>query len=121
MGKVHEIGMFETTILTLDNRTVKIPNSEIRIITNLSDQGIIRVDVPLRICHRENLRRAKEALVRVTHECSYVLADPHASVLVSDVDEFGRTLIMRVWLRSVDYIPGPFALREQAVLACDDA
>merc|ERR1712203_1261281 len=53
--------------------------------------------------------------------CPCVLRDPAAQVLLSDVDEFGRTLLIRAWLKSADYIAGPFALRQEAVSAFDEA
>jgi len=120
-GRVSEIGMFETTFLSLDNKTIIVPNSQISVITNLSTEDIIRVDVALKISHSASLRQAKEVLLRVAQECPMVLPDRAPQVLVSDTSELGRDLIIRAWVRSADYIPAPFMLREEALLALDEA
>merc|ERR1712203_512050 len=78
-GKVNEIGMFETTLRTLDNKTVIVPNSEVKIVTNLSDQSIIRVDVPLKIGHDNDLQHAKALMLSVPQECPCVLREPAAA------------------------------------------
>jgi len=120
-GRVSEIGMFETTMLSLDNKTIIVPNSQISIVTNLSTQEMIRVDVALKISHSASLRQAKEVLLRVAQESPYVLPDRAPAVLVVDTNELGRDLIIRAHVRSSDYIPAPFMLREQALLALDEA
>eukprot|EP00931_Biecheleriopsis_adriatica_P081692 TRINITY_DN5505_c0_g1_i1.p1 TRINITY_DN5505_c0_g1~~TRINITY_DN5505_c0_g1_i1.p1 ORF type:complete len:329 (-),score=56.76 TRINITY_DN5505_c0_g1_i1:87-1073(-) len=120
-GRVSEIGMFETTLLTLDNKTIIVPNSQISVITNLSTEDIIRVDVALKISHSASLHQAKEVLLHVAQECPMVLPDRAPQVLVSDTSELGRDLIIRAWVRSADYIPAPFMLREEALLALDEA
>lgn len=120
-GRVSEVGMFETTMLSLDNKTIIVPNSQISIVTNLSTQEMIRVDVALKISHSASLRQAKEVLLRVAQESPYVLPDRAPAVLVVDTNELGRDLIIRAHVRSSDYIPAPFMLREQALLALDEA
>merc|ERR1712107_293146 len=120
-GRVSEIGMFETILLSLDNKTVIVPNSQISIVTNLTTEDIIRVDVALKISHSASLRQAKEVLLRVAQECPCVLTDRAPQVLVSDTSELGRDLIIRAYVHSADYIPAPFMLREEALLALDEA
>jgi len=120
-GRVKEIGMFETIFLSLDNKTVIVPNSKISIVTNLTTEDIIRVDVALKICHSASLRQAKEVLLRVAQECPMVLPNREPQVLVSGTSELGRDLIIRAYVRSEDYIPAPFMLREDALLALDEA
>jgi len=120
-GRVSEIGMFETIILSLDNKTIIVPNSKISIVTNLSTQDIIRVDVALKISHSASLRQAKKVLLQVAQACPMVLPDRAPQVLVSDTSELGRDLIIRAYVRSSDYIPAPFMLREEALLALDEA
>merc|ERR1712107_617771 len=106
-GRVSEIGMFETILLSLDNKTVIVPNSQISIVTNLTTEDIIRVDVALKISHSASLRQAKEVLLRVAQECPMVLPGRAPQVLVSDTNELGRDLIIRAYVRSADYIPAP--------------
>jgi len=120
-GRVSEIGMFETTLLSLDNKTIIVPNSKVSIVTNLSSEDTIRVDVALKISHHTSLRQAKEVLLQVAKECPCVLPDRVPQVLVSDTSELGRDLIIRAYVRSADYIPAPFMLREEALLALDEA
>merc|ERR1712125_83068 len=116
-----EVGMFETTLLSLDNKTIIVPNSQVVIVTNLSRQDNIRVDVTFKISHATSLRQAKEVMLRVAQECPFILPGRAPQVLVSGTSELGRDLIIRAYVRSVDYIPAPFMLREQVLLALDEA
>jgi len=120
-GKVAEIGLFETTVRTLDNKIVVVPNSRVQVTTNLSEPGIIRVDVAMKIGHDTDLRAAKGILLQLVAANPRVLRDPAPAVLLSEVDVLGKALTMRVWVRGDDYIPVPFALREEAALALEEA
>uniref|UniRef100_A0A7S2PC77 Mechanosensitive ion channel protein n=1 Tax=Zooxanthella nutricula TaxID=1333877 RepID=A0A7S2PC77_9DINO len=120
-GKVAEIGLFETTVRTLDNKIVVVPNSRVQVTTNLSEPGIIRVDVAVKIGHDTDLRAAKESLLQLVKTSPRVLPEPAPAVLLSEVDVLGKEFIMRVWVRGDDYIPVPFALREEAALALEEA
>merc|ERR1712217_843149 len=120
-GRVSEIGMFETTMLSLDNKTIIVPNSQISIVTYLSTQGMIRIDVALKISHFTSLRQAKKVLLQVANSEPMVLLERAPEVLVTDSNELGRDLTIRVYVRSADYIAAPFILREQAVRALDEA
>jgi len=110
--RVVEIALFETVVCSLDNKTIAVPNSQISVVTNLSEQRKIRVDVALKIGHDTGLRAAKDVLLQLVNASPAVLQEPAPEVLVSEVDVLGKELIMRVWLRKADYIPVPFALRE---------
>jgi len=120
-GKVAEIALFETVVRSPDNKTISIPNSQVNVITNLSAQATIRADVALKIGHDTGLRAAKDVLLRLVRTSPKVLQDPAPQVLVSQVDELGKELTMRVWLDKADYTTVPFAIREEAVLALEDA
>merc|ERR1719382_902841 len=50
-GRVVEIALFETVVRSLDNKTITVPNSQIKVVTNLSEQIMIRTDVPLKVSH----------------------------------------------------------------------
>jgi len=121
-GKVHEIGMFETIVHTEDNRTITIPNSLVKTVINYSEQGVIRVDVVVAVGHDASFRQAEEVLLDVLWTSPMVLQAPEApEVLLKSIDGLGKEFILRAWVRSKDFIPAPFALRRQAILALEDA
>jgi len=120
-GKVVEIALFETVVRSPDNKTISIPNSQVSVITNLSEQETLRADVALKIAHDTGLRAAKDVLLRVVRTSPRVLQHPAPQVLVSQVDELGKELSMRVWLGKADYTTVPFVLREEGVLALEEA
>lgn len=121
LGRVAEIALFETVVRTLDNKTITVPNSQIKVTTNLSEQRTLRVDVAVKIAHGTPLRAAKTVLLDLLLRSPSVLQEPAPVVLVSQIDELGKELTMRVWLRNADYIPVPFTLREEGVLALEEA
>merc|ERR1719382_377962 len=121
MVKVVEIALFETVVCSLDNKTIAVPNGQINIVTNLSEQRRLRVDVALKIGHDTGLRAAKDVLLQLLKASPGVLQEPAPEVLVSEVDVLGKELIMRAWVRKADYIPVPPALREEAILSLEEA
>merc|ERR1719277_2092599 len=82
---------------------------------------MIRIDVVLKISHFTSLRQAKKVLLQVAKSEPMVLLERAPEVLVTDSNELGRDLTIRAYVRSADYIAAPFILREEALLALDEA
>jgi len=104
-GKVSNMSLVSTTILTFDNQALIIPNRKIwgDVIRNVTAQDTRRVDLTVRVDYREDVDRVETVLrdVMTTHE--KVLDDPAPTVRVTTIGEAGVEIAYRPWCRTEDY------------------
>ena len=105
MGHVREIQIFNTIINTLDHRTVIIPNSEAigGIITNLSTQGILRVDLQVTMPYEEDFDRVEKILLEAIRNTPKVLSEPAPMVGIEAFDSHNILLCVRPYANTEDY------------------
>ena len=82
---MHEIALFEIVLHSLDNKVVIAPTSAIKVIINISEQSLIRVDVPIKIDHHEYVKSAKIASLCCAGSLPHVRSEPEPQVLVSNM------------------------------------
>jgi small-conductance mechanosensitive channel len=113
-GDVTKISMRSTTILTNDNISIIVPNSDFisNTVINWSytDRNI-RFNIPVGVSYKEDPQKIKKLLLEVVSENEGVLTEPKPDVLF---DEFGDSALifnLRVWTQK--YINRPGVLRSQ--------
>jgi small conductance mechanosensitive channel len=101
-GKVDDIGLFATTILTADNEKVIVPNSTITngSIINHTTRGTLRGNIQLGIAYGSDLAQAMEVMVNACKQVDQVLEDPEPSVFFSGFGASSLDFIVRPWARS---------------------
>ncbi|WP_295022515.1 mechanosensitive ion channel domain-containing protein [Sulfurimonas sp.] len=121
-GMVEEINLFSTTIITPDNKIVMIPNSAVIAsnIVNYSKKPTRRIEHKLLIDYGDNLKVAKDVLMKLMQDEEKVLAEPAPFVAVSELGDNGVELVLRVWVNNADYWDVYFAILEEAKLAFDE-
>lgn len=121
-GVVEEINLFSTIIATPDNKTVIIPNSAVIAsnIVNYSNKPTRRIEHKLLIDYSDNLKVAKDVLMKLMQDEEKVLAEPAPFVAVSELGDNGVELVLRVWVNNADYWDVYFAILEEAKLAFDE-
>lgn len=122
-GEVQEIQIFNTIILTLDKKTVIIPNGLISngVITNVSRKGFLRVDLVIGISYGSDIRKAKEICMDVMKNHPAVLEDPAPEVHVLELADSSVNLAVRPYATPEDYWDAYFGITEQVKLALDEA
>ncbi|MBK7872760.1 MAG: mechanosensitive ion channel family protein [Saprospiraceae bacterium] len=105
IGHVREIQMLNTVIITLDNRTVIIPNAMAisGIITNLSAQKHLRIDLKVAISYEENFEKIREIILEVLKTTPKVLEDPAPFVGIETFDSHNLVLAVRPYATVEDY------------------
>lgn len=99
-GTVSKIEIFTTTLLTLENTAVIIPNSQLTnsTVINYSKQSQRRVNVTFLLAHGSDIEKAKTALLKVATEHPETLAEPaEPFVRAINTTEAGIQLAVRVW------------------------
>ncbi len=120
-GRVKEIQMFTTTINTMDNQKIIIPNALLSngCIKNIFVEKTRRVDLTFGISYEDDLLKAKEVLARLIAADSRALKDPAAEIYVSAHADSSINLLVRIWVKTEDYWGVYFNMLEQVKLTFD--
>lgn len=118
LGTVEEIQVFNTILDSPDNRRMIVPNSKVTgdIITNFSDIKQRRIDLVFGVSYGDDLKKAKEALLRVVGSDPRILKDPPPVVAVFELGESSVNLVCRPWVKPADYWDVYFDLVEKGKL-----
>ena len=104
-GIVDEVGIFNTVVLTLDNKRVIVANSAItgNNITNYSALPTRRVDLQFGLAYGDDVRRAKQLVLEVLAKDARVLKDPAPVVALGELGESGVKILCRPWVKTEHY------------------
>ncbi|MGP5644876.1 mechanosensitive ion channel family protein [Psychrobacter celer] len=100
-GRVVLIALRTTHILTRDNITVIIPNSNVASseVTNLTSKNFIRFDIRVRIAFEDDIDTARKEILQVLSDTDVVLSRPETSATVDEIGEYGVFFIVRFWVK----------------------
>lgn len=120
-GVVIEQGVFNTTVLTADNKTVFVPNGALStgVITNYTTHGNLRVDINLAIANEQNIQVAKSIAIEAMLSHPKVLRSPAPEVSVLKVADGVVTLAIRPYCVQKDYWEVYFGCTESVKMAWD--
>ena len=104
-GKVEEIGLFATTLLTPDNMRITIPNGSVTggSITNVTIMGTRRAEILVGIAYGEDPNRASDVILEAVAKVDDVLEDPAPAVVVAGFGASAIDLKVLVWMKSADF------------------
>lgn len=122
-GVVTEQGVFSTTVLTAENKTVFVPNGPLStgIITNYTTHGSLRVDFNMAISPSQDIEQAKKVAIEALLTHPNVLKDPKPNVSVSKVGDGMVTLALQPYCVQADYWAVYFGCTELVKTAWDKA
>ena len=111
-GSVEEIGFLYTTILTVDNKTVSVPNGALtnNVITNATKQETRRVDIQIGISYDSNIDSAKDAVLALADDSGLFLEEPASVCNVLEYADSAVILVFRGWVKTADYWTAFFAM-----------
>lgn len=114
-GKVSEIQIFNTHLLTVDNKEVILPNGSLStgVMTNFSKQGTRRVDWVVSMAYGDDYDKAKALMLRLCDEDSRIMKEPAPFVELLKLNESSVDLTVRAWVDAADYWPVFFAMNER--------
>lgn len=120
-GTVSAIQIFNTILVTLDNKHIIVPNGVVtsNVITNISGQGIIGVELTFGISYNDSIDKAREIILRVGKECQWVIDDPAQGVVVGSLGNSSVNLNTRPFCKSEHYWDTFFYMQEHVKKAFD--
>lgn len=115
LGVVKEIQIFNTYLLTLDNKTVIIPNGPLSTgpMVNFSTEPTRRVDLEYGIAYGDKVEKARETLKSIIAENNQILKDPAPFIGLATLGDSSVNLTCRVWCRGPEYWDVYFAMNEE--------
>jgi len=121
-GIIDSIGIFSTKLYTGDNKEVIIPNGSIYSsnIINYSSRKTRRIDMIFGVSYGDDIRLAKDIILKVVEEEERVLKDPAPEVAVGELAASSVNFVVRPWVKAEDYWAVKFALNEKIKLAFDE-
>lgn len=113
-GLVKTVGLFYTTMDTLDNVSISIPNSEITgsTIYNYSREPLRRVDMTFSTSYDAATEDVKAAILEVVEQDSRILHDPAPFVRLSAYKQSCIEYTVRLWVVNADYWAVYFDMNE---------
>lgn len=121
VGTVEELSIFNTILKTLDNKKIIVPNGTVtnNVITNISGQGIIGVELTFGIGYGDDIDKAREIILQVGKDCPYILEDPAQGVVVASLGDSSVNLATRPFVKSEHYWDAFFYMNEHVKKAFD--
>jgi len=121
-GKVVEIQMFSTILLTPDNVRVVVPNGNITggAISNYSAESRRRIDLVIGCGYNDDLRAVREFLEEALTAENRILDDPEPVIAVAELGDSSVNFVVRPWVNSEDYWAVKFDLTEYIKLGFDE-
>ena len=113
-GTVKAVGLFYTSLDTLDNVAVSIPNSDVTgsCINNYSREPLRRVDRVFAVSYENSTEEVKAAINAAIAKDERVLSDPAPFVRLLDYKGSTIEYVVRVWVKNADYWGVYFDLNE---------
>lgn len=104
-GKVEDIHMFYTVLVTPDNQVVHVPNGALanNVIVNKSIKDTRRVDVVMSISYDTDFDYAVKIINEVCSKNQLIFQDPEPFVGISKYSSSSVDLSIRVWCANKDY------------------
>ena len=107
MGKVHNMSLVTTTILTFDNQELVIPNTKIwgNTIRNVTAQDRRRIDLTVQIGLDVDIDRAEAILQEIIAADERILTEPPPLVKTNKINDYSVEFIVRPWALTENYWP----------------
>lgn len=113
-GAVNKVELLYTTIVTLDNKIIYVPNSQVTgaKIINYTREKLRRLDLVFNASYDAPTEDVKAALMDVITAETRVLKDPAPAVGLNAYKQSSVEYVVRVWAKREDYGDLLFALNE---------
>lgn len=105
VGKIEEIKIFSTVIVTPDNKSIIIPNGQITsdAITNHSAKPVRRVDLTMGVGYDDDLKKAQAIMMKVMQDHPLVLDEPAPSMILKELADSSVNFSVRPWAKTEDF------------------
>ena len=103
-GFVEEVSIFSSKIITPDRITHFVPNASITSgnITNVSQQGVVRLHIPVGISYDADIDEARATLLKMAKQNPLVVNEPAPSIIITGLGDSSVDLEVLVWCNPLE-------------------
>lgn len=122
-GTVEKIEMCYTTLSSIDNKRIVIPNGTLsnNSITNVTARDRRRLEMKVGISYQADMKKAKGIMEHLLQEEPDILSDEEMVVFVDELGENAVILGFRAWVETDKYWPVKWRMNERIKEAFDEA
>ena len=123
-GKVDQITLRSTRIITSDGKMLAVPNAEIinKTVTSYTNFPNIRLDIEVTIGVSEDIGKVRQVLLDIVHGDPDYLEDPPARVIVTQLNDYNIALELQAWIQDErKHVEKRTELREKVFNALNQA
>ena len=104
-GTVYKVEMFYTTLITIDNKHVIIPNGKLSnsTIINVTAQNLRNLEIKVEISYDSDIKKAKKLLQHILQEDPGTKSDKDMLVFVDELADSAVVMGLRVWVPTDKY------------------
>lgn len=120
-GTVKDIQIFGTSLLSVDNKVIIIPNGKIIAdnIINYSREAKRRVDIVISVSYNADIDVVKKALNDVVDADKRIMQNEEVTIRLNEMAASSLNFVVRVWTANANYWPVYFDLMENFKRALD--
>lgn len=121
-GTVEKVGIFNTTLVSIDNKVIFIPNSKLinDNIINYSEKDIRRIDLVFGISYTDDIDKAKNIIKTLIDSEPMILKDPAPIIVVGELADHSVNIFVRPWVKTPDLLAVRFKLIESVKKKFDE-
>ncbi|MFM2590168.1 mechanosensitive ion channel family protein [Vibrio sp. TBV020] len=104
-GTVKNMSLVSTTVQTIDNQRLVIPNNKIwgDVINNITAERVRRVDMVFGVGYSDNIDKVKAVFTEILASDKRVLPEPEPMVKLHTLNESSVDFVVRPWVKTDDY------------------
>lgn len=122
-GTVVKIDLFYTTLSTVDNRRITVPNGTLTnsSIVNVTAKDSRKLEIKVGISYQADLKKAKQILQELLEADTSIMSEEGMQVFVDELAADSVILGLRAWVKTEEYWAAKWRLNEEIKLAFDEA
>ena len=104
-GKVEEVQIFNTIIVSPGQKTLIIPNGQVieGVVTNYSQKGVVRMELEVTMPYSESFPKVKKIIERALNDIPEVLQDPEPEIGIINYDSHSIVVAIRPFVAPDDF------------------
>ncbi len=113
-GTVYKIEICYTTLLSIDNKHIVIPNGTLSssIITNVTARDLRKLEIKVGISYDADIKKAKTVIEDILHNDKDTKDDKGMVVFVDELGDSAVIMGLRVWVATEEYWNAKWRLNE---------
>ncbi len=121
-GNVSKIALINTSLMTINNYEVIIPNNKITADSMINYDSLAnrRTDIVVGISYNADIKTAKNLMLQVAEQHELVFSDPEPTVIVKELNNSSVDLELRIWSINDDWRQVTSDVKENIKYIFDD-